>query len=82
MTMFVKKEEAFSGIIRRDEPKIIPCHCPSCGAIFLLHKDIIPTAYMQGPCPNCNAEYQWESHTISPMKYKFMRYWRMRDGEA
>lgn len=80
--MKVKRKEAFSGIIRRDEPKVIPCQCPDCNAIFLLHTDIINNASRTCPCPNCNAEWSWNYHRISPIKYKFMRYWRMRDGEA
>jgi len=80
--MKVKREEAFSGIIRRDEPKLMPCKCPHCGAIFLLHTDVITNIYRTGPCPNCNEEYSWNTHKISPIKYKFMRYWRLRDGEA
>ena len=82
MTIKVKKEEAVSGIIRRNERKLIPCQCPSCDAIFILHTDVIPIDYMEGPCPNCNNEYSWKLHMISPIKYKFMRYWRMLDGEA
>ena len=80
--MKVKREEAFSGIIRQNEPKVIPCKCPSCNAIFLLHTDIINNANRTGPCPNCNEEWPWNDYRISPIKYKFMRYWRMRDGEA
>ena len=82
MTKKVKREEAFSGIIRRDEPKVIPCQCPHCGAIFLLHTDALPEPYRYGPCPNCGSEYSWNFHMISPIEYKFKRYWRMRDGEA
>lgn len=78
----VKKEEVFSGIIRRNTPKTICCKCPYCGAIFLFHKDKIPFICTEGPCPNCNTEYNWNYHTISPIKYKFMRFWRMLDGEA
>jgi len=80
--MKVKREEAFSGIIRPNKPKVIPCECPYCNAIFLLHIDVIPSTNRTGPCPNCNREYSWDLYRISPIKYKFMRYWRMRDGEA
>ena len=80
--MKVKREKAFSGIIHRNEPKVIPCMCPSCGAIFLLHTDIIPKTDRFGPCPNCDTIYSWNAFKISPIKYKFIRYWRMRDGEA
>lgn len=78
----VKREEAFSGVIRRDqhdEPKVLPCKCPHCEAIFLLHTDIITDEYRMGPCPNCDTEYSWNAHIISSIKYKFLRYWRMRN---
>ena len=73
------EEPVFTGIIHKDKPKVTPCQCPHCGAIFLYHGDII-SAFT--PCPNCNMPFQWVLWTISPMKYKFLRYWRMRDGEA
>ena len=80
--LYVKKEEAFTGIIKQDTPKLIPCQCPNCNAIFLLHTDVIPLSESYGPCPNCNKEHTWAGYKISKIKYKFLRYWRMRDGEA
>lgn len=74
----VKKEEAFSGIIQtRDKQRtLIPCHCPSCGAIFVLHTDVLSLSNAEGPCPSCNYLHNWRNFQISPMKYKFMRAWR------
>lgn len=72
-------EEEMTGIIRKDKKKITPCRCPHCDAIFLYHGDISPDLV---PCPNCNVSYLWKFWTISPIKYKFLRYWRMRDGKA
>lgn len=82
MTIKVKKEEAVSGVIRSNKRKVIPCRCPACDTIFLLHKDVLPANCIEGPCPNCNTTHMWNLHTISPMKYKFIRYWRMLNGEA
>ena len=31
-----QEEEESIGLIRRDEPKLIPCQCNNCGAIFLM----------------------------------------------
>ena len=79
-----QEEEEIIGLIRRDEPKLIPCQCNNCGAIFLMKNELFKSLdeYDYSPCPNCKAMRRWKYHTISPLKYKFLRYWRMRDGEA
>lgn len=74
-----EKKPMLTGIIHKDKKKVTPCRCPHCDAIFLYHGDISPDFV---PCPNCNVSYLWKFWTISPIKYKFLRYWRMRDGEA
>ena len=78
MMIKVKKDEAFSGVIPTRKPVIVPYECPNCGAIFLMHRDIITIPNPEGPCPNCDKEYYWNNFRISPFKYKMKRWWRDR----